>query len=263
MTQNFIFKHLHAYFIKFTGICALAVVMAQPAAATSIALISGLQSELDTVKAGLEATGQFTSVTTLLDSSVSGPGDLGAYDAVLTWSDVPYANASQFGDALKAYVDTGGGVVTATYAQSAPWALAGGIAGSGYMPFQIGAPGVDPGSSVVATVPGDVIFNGIDLGTIGFFTNVNYIDPVLDVGAELLATNGAGIEMIARNAAGNVISANMFPGLGGSGDYFRLFGNMLLDVADADPQVAIPAPGALLLLGSGVLMLAARRRKAG
>ena len=46
-----------------------------------------------------------------------------------------------------------------------------------------------------------------------------------DKGAELLATDGAGVNMIARNAAGNVIAANLFPGFEESSDtgFWTLF----------------------------------------
>jgi len=68
----------------------------------------------------------------------------------------------------------------------------------------------DVSGSLVAVVPGDPIFSGVDLTTLSYFHNANFAHPGLDPGAELLATDGSGINMIARNAAGSILGMNLF-----------------------------------------------------
>jgi hypothetical protein len=71
------------------------------------------------VQAYLIGTGVFGSVD-LVDVVASTPSlaTLQNYDALLTWSNVNYSDSVALGDLLADYVDAGGGVVVATYANS-------------------------------------------------------------------------------------------------------------------------------------------------
>lgn len=70
-------------------------------------------------QARLLATGRFAAVD-LVDVMTATPtlGQLQAYDAVMTWSNYSYASGDALGDLLADYVDSGGGVVVAVFANT-------------------------------------------------------------------------------------------------------------------------------------------------
>jgi len=65
----------------------------------------------------LMATGQFSSVT-VIHAGIETPLDLAAFDAVLVWSNFDFADPAALGDELADYVDAGGGVVLAVFANT-------------------------------------------------------------------------------------------------------------------------------------------------
>lgn len=148
---------------------------------------------------------------------------------------------SGLGNLLADFVDAGGGVVLGTYSMSFPWAITGRITEAGYSPFlptnNLGTPSGD----LVATVPDDPVFDGLDLSTFTYWSNDNYAYAGLADGAELLATDGAGVNMVARNADGNVIAINIFPGqyefITHGPEVWTLYGNALADVAAVNDMV--------------------------
>jgi hypothetical protein len=115
-----------------------------PGAATTCSkvLVLGTPSSaawLADVQSTLRATGAFATVDTFDATSGRGSGtpssaQLQAYDAVLAFSDYPFADASLLGDRLAAYHDQGGGVVIAHKANYASVRLQGvyGEVNSGY-----------------------------------------------------------------------------------------------------------------------------------
>lgn len=70
-------------------------------------------------QAKLQATGRFGTVD-LFNASTATPtlAQLQAYDAVIVWSNVNFSSSSALGDVLADYVDAGGGVVLAVFANS-------------------------------------------------------------------------------------------------------------------------------------------------
>jgi len=68
------------------------------------------------VQSKLMATGKFTAVD-IFETRFGTPtlSQLQTYDAVLTWNNYSYQNATLLGDVLADYVDAGGGVVVAMY----------------------------------------------------------------------------------------------------------------------------------------------------
>lgn len=234
------------------------------ACATSMAagpnvLVVGADSD-STITAGLIATGQLGSVT-YYDATGGTPGlmDLQSYNAVLAFTNFPPADATGLGNILQQYVDGGGRLVMNTYAFSNPWAISGGIMGAGYSPLV--NTGVNGGvsGSLVQVAP-SAIFNGVDLSMLTYFNNGNYAQPGLDMGATLLATDGMGVNMIAINSNGRIISNNLFPNtFGNNEEFYQLTANELVVVAGAVPE---PETYAMLMLGLAAVGYAAKRRKA-
>ncbi len=208
----------------------------------------------------LMASGLFDSVDEF-DAEGATPvlGDLTSYDAVLAYTNSTPADQSALGNVLADYVDGGGHLVICTYSFSTPWEITGRIMTAGYAPLtNLGTNGEVSGN-LSAVVPADPIFSGIDLGSVSYFHNNNFAHPGLDAGATLLATDGAGINMIARNSSGNIYGVNLFPETGENNqEIFDLIANML-DEGQSRPTAAIPTMtewGMMLfalMLGSAVI----------
>ncbi len=214
----------------------------------------------------LSATGLFDSVDGLsVQSSTPALGDLTSYDAVLVYTNSGPGDPSGLGDVLADYVDAGGHLVICTYGFSTPWEITGRIVTPGYSPLiNLGTNGSVSGD-IVAVVPSDPIFTSIDLGSLTYFHNTNFAHPGLDIGATLLANDGAGILMIARNSSGNVYGANLFPGTivsGNNTEFYDLIANMLNE--RSSPSIPTLSEWGMIML-SLVLTVSAlwmmRRRK--
>jgi len=139
----------------------------------------------------------------------------------------------------------------------------------GYSPLtDLGSNG-DVSGNLIDIIPADPIFNGVNLGTLTYFHNSNFAYPGLDTGAILIADDGAGHNMIARNANGNVVGMNFFPGDdgGNNAELYALFTNAAANCAGivtSGPYVPVPANNVyalilLILLLSGMAYIAIRR----
>ncbi|MEE9296705.1 MAG: thrombospondin type 3 repeat-containing protein [Phycisphaerae bacterium] len=195
----------------------------------------------------LLSTGMFSTVDVFFSSSgTPSLATLASFDRVLAYTNFTPANAVALGDVLADYVDAGGQLVLATYAFSSPWAISGRVMTSGYSPLvNVGVNG-NVGGVLVATQPNDAVFFEVNLGALSYFHNSNFAHPGLDAGAALLATDGAGRNMIARSASGLVIGLNLFPRGGNWGgnnaELYQLVANAVLGDADPDGDgIDIPA----------------------
>jgi len=224
----------------------------------TLALGAESTSNLASAQNGLVSTGLFSQVDTF--NSASGSPSLSQllnYDSVLAWSNFTPQNPTFLGNVLADYVDAGGHVVVATYGISSPWAIQGRIMTAGYSPLtNVGTNGTVTGN-IVPTMPGDPIFNGVNPAAISFQNNFNYAHPGLDAGATLLATDGAGKRMLARNAAGNVLAANIWPGGNTNAEADRLLANMLLPT----PSNIVPEPTSMAIFGVAALLTLPNRRR--
>ncbi len=103
--------------------------LAQPGAAAAggppdVAIVAAAMSSSTSAwftdpQSRLIASGYFGAVD-IINASTTTPtlAELQAYDAVITWSNVNYQNATALGDVLADYVDAGGGVVVAVFANT-------------------------------------------------------------------------------------------------------------------------------------------------
>jgi hypothetical protein len=182
------------------------------------------------------ATGAFDSVDAF--HSLFGTPEaeqLAGYDVILNYTDNTPQNPTLLGDRLADYVDGGGNLVLCTYSFSSPWAVGGRIMTAGYSPLVNLGQNTTVSSRIVPELPGDPVFQGVDLSALTFFSNFNFARPGLEDGSTLLATDGAGVRMMARNAASTVIGINVHPAGGNFGgnneQLYRLVASALVTLA--------------------------------
>ncbi|NIM19175.1 MAG: hypothetical protein GTO51_02205 [Candidatus Latescibacteria bacterium] len=165
------------------------------------------------------------------------------YDAVLVWSNSAFSDSAATGNVLANYVDAGGGVVISTYSfkTDAPDAhLAGRIMTPGYSPFA-NVSVETPHSGVLDVnsldVPLHPIFNGTDVHNFTYWWNLNYSNPPLTAGADLLAKDTIGNNLVAINANENVIGITIYPPRHFEDPAYQnvrqLYGNACMIVANA------------------------------
>ena len=213
---------------------------------------------------GLVATAVFTSVD-VLDTTSGTPtlSQISGYGAVMAETDNTPSNGTALGNLLAAYYALGGKHLTiCTYGFSNPWEIGGNVmTGADAALTNVGSNGTVSGN-IVATVPGDPIFTGVNLATVTFSNNDNYAHPGLASGATLLATDGAGVDMIARSSGG-VINFNAWPASeGASASFYQLLANMLTNGAPSSGTPTTPAPPTWVLMGAGFLGLALYQTRA-
>ena len=166
---------------------------------------------------------------------------LSSYNVVVAYTNNTPADQAGTGNVLADYVDAGGCVVISTYALSSTWEITGRMSDSGYNPFTNTGPTADVSGNLNALIPLDPIFNGVDLGALSYFHNSNFAQPDLDAGATLVADDGASTNMIARNANGNVVGMNLFPGnIGGNNE--QLYAMFVNAASSCAGNVAPPSP---------------------
>lgn len=229
-------------------------------AAGSLALLCSDSGNCPGARTQLIATSAFTTVD-LYDVTSSNPalGTISGYNAVLAYTNVPPGDPVGLGNLLVGFANLGGKHVTvATYAFSNPWEITGGIIAGNYAALTNVSVNGDVSGNLVATIPSDPIFTGITLSGVTYFENGNFAHPGLASGATLLATDGAGINMIARSANG-VIDVNLYPGYlsPNNAAFYQLLANTLTlgPTALAAPS-GIPVPTTWLLMLTGIVGLA-------
>jgi hypothetical protein len=249
----------------------LACALAQGTAhARSVMLVhSDVPSFAVGTQSKLMATGLFTTVD-IFDATAATPAlaDLTPFDAVLAWTDDPAFDRVALGNVLADYVDAGHGLVLGDFDWKGSLSIGGRITDPGFEPFLNVGVNADVSGNINALVPGDPIFTGVNLGALTYLHDVSFTHPALAAGSTLLADDGAGIPMIARNASGSVLAYNIWPsGIPGNNDeLFKLIGNGLNTVGAQAPTptpvpvTPVPEPASLALLGLGGLPLLRRLR---
>src|SRR2546426_14453 len=165
--------------------------------ARSVLLVDTDWDHAGPVQSKLLATGLFTQVDSFdAHYAMPTPAQLDSSDAVLAWTNSPlvrpYSTTPDgLGDLLADYVDHGGGLLLMGCSFSNPWQIGGRIMTPGYSPLvNVGVNGANSGH-LTASVPDDPIFDGVDLGSLHYFNNMNSAHPGLDRSATLLATDSA------------------------------------------------------------------------
>jgi len=182
------------------------------------------------------------SVIDIIDVHYSTPSlsTLQNYDSVLVWSNYAFDDRVALGDVLADYVDSGGGVVLATFVWYGPdFDLEGRIM-TDYTPF------VQAGSSLYSRAnlgwynAGHAVMAGV--GNISGY----YRDNVtLTAGAELVAEWDDGYPFVATK--GSVAGVTVYPGFDWTGDVPTLIHNALVWAAQPEPTFQYHfrlAPGA-------------------
>lgn len=247
------------------GLC-VAVAACATAPADADILIAGApgggQAWLDDVVAQIFATGQVPGAIDTFNIQMGTPSLalLQSYDSVMVFTDFAAQNATLLGDRLADYIDSGGGVVQATFSWHNLIPIAGRWQSGGYSPLTYGsqAQGIEmflgtrhlPGHPVLANV---VSFSG---GTSSFHNTVN-----VAAGGTAIADWTNGVPLIAEMTGfnGRIIGLNFYPPSSDArGDFWRAStdGDLLL----ANSMVYVPVPGALSLLALGGLAMRRRRR---
>jgi hypothetical protein len=260
--------HSLSRFTRAVAVAALLLVAASAQAALPRLLI--ITAGLVAPDTEMLATGLFSTVDVFDATSGTPPlATLLAHDTILAITNSQPLDGVALGNALGGAADNGRRVVVATYSLSQPWWISGKMQTHGYSPLVNVNVNGDVSGNLVAINPSDPIFGGVNLATLTYFHNNNFAHPTLDVGATLLATDGAGIDMIARSANGRIVALNLFPEGGGSGgnvDLYRLVANSLVVGAGA-VSTAIPTLsewGLMLLIAAlAIGGWATVRRRAG
>lgn len=165
----------------------------------------------------LAASGAFASVTVINAGAVTPtPAELSAFDAVLVWSNMAFADPTALGDNLADYVDGGGSVVVAVFANSsttAGRALAGRWQADDYEIIPAGS-GTTTGSATRG--PFDVPNHPIMAGIITFAGGSSSFRPTttdLAAGAIRLATwdDGSTLVAIRNDKAGKRVDLGFYP----------------------------------------------------
>ena len=93
------------------------------------------------------------------------------------------------------------------------------------------------------------------LSAVQFYYNSSYAYAALPPGATLLATDGAGVNEIARSANG-VINADMYPGYIAPANAALLLAATLLGGTATPAPVPVLSPLAGLILTAGIMAMA-------
>ncbi|MGI4876276.1 MAG: PEPxxWA-CTERM sorting domain-containing protein [Janthinobacterium lividum] len=186
------------------------------------------------------------------------------YDSVLLFTDSVPVDLTALSDLLGQYVDRGGGVVISTF-----WGQGGGSAGgklnsTGYNPLinPNGSP-YEPQTLGSFDASDPLMANVTTLASEHFSGDY---DSGLDTGATLVASWASGRPLAAYNAAHTVVAVTLNPNVVNlrqtTGDYRPLFANALAFVSDTTAPIPEPAAWSLMVIGFGVIGIAARRRAA-
>lgn len=162
----------------------------------------------------LMSSGQFSAVD-IINAALVTPtlNDLLAYDSVIVWSNTSFQDSVALGDVLADYVDAGGGVVVATFANSDATTTRM-ILGRWQMGYEVIVPGSGnaSGAQSLGNVldPGHPVMQGVntfDGGSSSFRPNANFLTQ----GSTLLAEWTDGRVLVALGSSVRRVDLGMYP----------------------------------------------------
>ena len=260
-------KYRLALVVLMVAACALPAAEKAWAQKPDVAIVAAAASSLTDLRytdpqAKLMGTGKFNSVT-IVDCITRTPtlAELLAYDAVITWSNVNYFNNVELGNTFADYVDAGGGVVVAVYANSTLTAsryLDGRWITGGYEVIPSRG-GTTTGQQFLGNilVPGHPIMQGVNTFD-GGTSSARPTTTALTAGSTKIAEWTDGKTLVAVGASPHRVDLGMYPP---SNAVSAGFWNQNTDgaILMANALIySIPEPATLALLGLGLVL--ARRR---
>ncbi len=203
------------------GALSLAPALAQ-APAVRVALCGAASTtntacQWATVQTVLLATGQF-AVVDIINATATGGGtptlaQLQGYDALLVYTNSTPADNNAFGDVLADYVDAGGGVVVAVFANSTT-SVGRNIGGRWQTGYEVilDQSGNASGAATLGTVvqPQHPVMQGVT-AFVGGTTSSRPVGTALEVGATLIASWSDGKVLVAQGANPSRIDLGFYP----------------------------------------------------
>jgi hypothetical protein len=233
-------------------------------AIVAAAATSNTAGQFTDPQAKLMSTGQFNSVT-IINAASSTPtlAQLQAFDAVMTWSNVNYQDNVALGNVMADYVDAGGGVVVAVFANAttnASRVLGGRWETGGYE--IIDAPGASAsGAASLGSilVPGHPIMQGVNTfsgGTSSFRPSTTAVTP----GSMRIAEWSDGRTLVATGANPRRADLGFYPPSNAvSSTWWDQNTDGARLMANALTYTVIPEPAVLGLAGVCLWMLRRHR----
>jgi hypothetical protein len=257
--------------LKFVAVAAAAAiaVIATPVSATKVrALVLGGYSTAADQATLVDLTGtdpRFDHTTSSAYDFSSGLPSLSFlryYSSVLLFTDFVPVDLTALSNLLGRYVDHGGGVVISTFWGEGGGSVGGKLNSTGYNPL------INPnGSPYEAQTLGTFDASDPLLANVATLASAHFsgdYDAGLDTGATLAASWASGRPLAAYNAAHTVATITLNPNVVNlrqtTGDYRPLFANALAFVSSTTTPLPEPAAWSLMIIGFGVIGLAARRR---
>src|SRR5690242_18589645 len=226
-------------------------IAAGSAYADSLALVASDSAFFVTgAQTALLATGKFTAVD-IIDAGSSTPtlATLSGYTDVLAWTNLPAADSVALGNVLADFYDLGGKRVTVATFALATGGIDGRIRTAPYGSLVDTGNFANPSGLLVATAASDPVFSSVNLAALTYYHNKGFVNAGVATGATLLATDGSGINMIARSSNG-VVDINLYPGLGAgfggmdnNDELYRLVANTFASISTSVPVAPTANPG--------------------
>lgn len=168
------------------------------------------------VQTKLQSTGLFTQVDAFMvsgGSPIPTLAELQQYDAVFVYSDAGFNSATQLGNVLADYLDSGGGVVMATFAFYSGGGL--GIQGritAGYLPFTLASQNQPGNLTLVPIMTSHPILNGVT-SFHGGSSSYHNSSITTTAGSTLVAnwSNGQPLVATKQLTTGRMAGLNFYP----------------------------------------------------